>query len=132
MKRYVLFFDQINRSSLSLVGGKGANLGEMIQAGFPVPDGFCVTTLAYQDFIATSPEMDGFFTELDTIDTSNLNQLRELGQHIRDHLQQLQISEVIRNEILQAWGKVGTENSYAVRSSATAKNLPNAFFAGLG
>ncbi len=130
MKQYVLFFEQINRSSLPLVGGKGANLGEMTQAGFPVPGGFCVTTLAYRDFVATSPAMAAFFSRLRTIDAADLNQVREIGQGIRKHLQQLAIPATITAEILRAWKKAGTENYYAVRSSATAEDLPNASFAG--
>lgn len=130
MKEYVLFFDQINRSSLPLVGGKGANLGEMTQAGFPVPAGFCITTLAYREFVATSPVMEAFFTELSRIETANLKQVREAGQGIREHLEQVAIPENITSEILRAWEKVGTEHYYAVRSSATAEDLPNASFAG--
>lgn len=130
MKQYILFFDRINHSSLPLVGGKGANLGEMTQAGFPVPDGFCVTTLAYQDFVATSWAMEAFFSKLSTIDVADLNQVREVGQGIREHLQQVAIPETITAEILQALERVGAENYYAVRSSATAEDLPNASFAG--
>ncbi len=130
MKQYVLFFEQINRSSLPLVGGKGANLGEMTQAGFPVPGGFCVTTLAYRDFVATSPAMAAFFGRLRTMDAADLNQVREIGQGIRTHLQQLTIPETITAEILRAWEKAGPENYYAVRSSATAEDLPTASFAG--
>ncbi len=130
MGRYVLFFEQINRSSLPLVGGKGANLGEMTQVGFPVPGGFCVTTLAYQDFMATSPTMAVFLRELSMLDAADLQQVRKIGQRIREHLHQLPIPENITAEILQAWGKMGEENYYAVRSSATAEDLPNASFAG--
>ncbi|CVK19428.1 phosphoenolpyruvate synthase [Sporomusa sphaeroides] len=130
MQQYVIFFNQINRSSLPLVGGKGANLGEMTQAGFPVPSGFCVTTLAYRDFVATSSAMEAFFAKLSNIDTSDLHQVREIGQGIREHLQQVAIPGKITAEILHAWEKTGTENYYAVRSSATAEDLPNASFAG--
>jgi len=130
MHQYVTFFDQINLASLPLVGGKGANLGEMTQAGFPVPGGFCVTTLAYQDFIATSPVMEAFFTKLSTLDATALDQVRGVGQSIREHLQQVAIPEKIAAEILQAWETAGTANYYAVRSSATAEDLPNASFAG--
>ncbi|MCM0759577.1 MULTISPECIES: phosphoenolpyruvate synthase [Sporomusa] len=130
MQQYVIFFNQINRSSLPLVGGKGSNLGEMTQAGFPVPSGFCVTTFAYRDFVATSPAMEAFFTKLSNIDASDLHQVREIGQGIREHLQQVAIPEKITAEILRAWEKAGTGNYYAVRSSATAEDLPNASFAG--
>lgn len=130
MNQYVLFFEEIDHSSLSAVGGKGANLGEMTQAGFPVPGGFCVTTDAYKDFIATSAEMDNFFAALAVIDPTKLDQLRELGERIRTHLQQLSMPAAIRDAIIHAWMKRGTEHSYAIRSSATAEDLPNASFAG--
>lgn len=130
MNPYVLFFEQIDHASLPSVGGKGANLGEMTQAGFPVPGGFCVTTDAYKDFIATSPEMEMFFAKLGTIDPLKLDQVRELGERIRTHLQQLPILVPISDAIIQAWSKLGTEYYYAIRSSATAEDLPNASFAG--
>jgi len=130
MTSYVLFFEEIDHSSLPYVGGKGANLGELTKAGFPVPGGFCVTTHAYQDFIATSPQMDRFFAALKEIDSTDLNQIREVGGRIRSHLLQLAIPEEIRDEIIQAWTKQGANNAYAVRSSATAEDLPNASFAG--
>lgn len=130
MKRYVLFFEEIDHTCVPAVGGKGANLGEMTQAGFPVPGGFCVTTEAYKDFIATSSEMAKFFAALANIDTTNLDQLRELGERIRAHLQQLPLAVEIRDAIIQAWMKQGADYFYAIRSSATAEDLPNVSFAG--
>lgn len=131
MKQYVIFFDQINHASISDVGGKGANLGEMKQARFPVPDGFCVTTHAYKDFIATSSSaMKQFFAELDALDVADLEQLQALGKRIRSHLQQVAIPEPIREAVVQAWNKNGQDYMYAIRSSATAEDLPNASFAG--
>jgi phosphoenolpyruvate synthase/pyruvate phosphate dikinase len=127
---HVLFFNQVDRSSLPLVGGKGANLGELSKAGFPVPGGFCVTTNAYKDFIATSPEMDSLLHALNSMDPNDLNQLRKLGERIRTHLQQLEIPAQLREEIVHAWESVGKEYAYAVRSSATAEDLPTASFAG--
>ncbi|MBA4603637.1 PEP/pyruvate-binding domain-containing protein, partial [Thermoactinomyces mirandus] len=130
MKSHVLFFDEVDRSSLAYVGGKGANLGELSKAGFPVPGGFCVTTHAYKDFIATSSEMDALFAELDQLDPNDLNQLRDLGGRIRSHLLKLELPVSLRNNIIQAWKSAGTQYFYAVRSSATAEDLPTASFAG--
>lgn len=130
MSSYVLFFEQLDRLSLPYVGGKGANLGEMTKAGFPVPGGFCVTTCAYKDFIATSQEMESFFAELKSINSADLTRVRQLGEGIRTHLQQLAMPVQIREDIVQAWRKLGSRNAYAVRSSATAEDLPNASFAG--
>ncbi|GMB00105.1 phosphoenolpyruvate synthase [Pelosinus sp. IPA-1] len=130
MSQYVLYFDQINRSSLPYVGGKGANLGEMTQAGLPVPGGFCITTYAYREFIKTSSRMEEFFAALEASNPANLEQLRELGESIRSHLENLAIPIQIRNAVIQAVNKQGLDYSYAIRSSATAEDLPNASFAG--
>ncbi|PTX59963.1 phosphoenolpyruvate synthase [Melghirimyces profundicolus] len=130
MKSHILFFDEVDRSSLPHVGGKGANLGELSKAGFPVPGGFCVTTSAYQEFIATSPDMEAFFELLDALDPNDLEPLRKLGERIRSHLQQLEIPAPLRKEVIHAWESVGKESAYAVRSSATAEDLPTASFAG--
>ncbi|SMD02669.1 phosphoenolpyruvate synthase [Sporomusa malonica] len=130
IKSFVLFFEHLDRSSLPVVGGKGANLGELSKAGFPVPGGFCVTTYAYQNFIATSPEMNSLLDALNVIDPTDLNRLRELGEHIRTHLTQLKIPLQIKDEIVHAWASVGEDYSYAIRSSATAEDLPTASFAG--
>lgn len=72
MGQFVLYFNEIGKKSLPHVGGKGANLGEMTKAGFPVPQGFCVTTLAYQAFVETSKKMNHFFTKLDQIHADRL------------------------------------------------------------
>ncbi|MGA8942836.1 MAG: phosphoenolpyruvate synthase [Thermoactinomyces sp.] len=130
MKAYVLSFSEVDHSSISYVGGKGANLGELCKAGFPVPDGFCITTRAYRDFIASNPEMESFFSELDQLDANDLNQLRDLGKRIRSHLQLLDIPVPLKNSIIQAWKSAGTQYFYAIRSSATAEDLPTASFAG--
>ncbi|MCP3895894.1 MAG: hypothetical protein GY706_14890, partial [Bacteroides sp.] len=73
----------------SFVGGKGANLGEMTKAGFPVPQGFCITTLAYRNFVETSKEMNDFFNQLDRVSPDSLEEIRILGQRIREHLQSI-------------------------------------------
>ncbi|NBI29964.1 phosphoenolpyruvate synthase [Chengkuizengella marina] len=130
MRPHVLFFNEINRTSLLYVGGKGANLGELSKAGFPVPGGFCVTTYAYKDFIATSSQIESLLDELNDLDSNDLNQLRELGKRIRTHLQHLAIPIKLKNKIIHAWESVGKQYAYAVRSSATAEDLPTASFAG--
>jgi rifampicin phosphotransferase len=130
MDTNLLFFPQIDHSSLPYVGGKGANLGELSKAGFLVPIGFCVTTFAYQTFVKTSTEMEGLLEKCNQIDPSNLEQLRKIGERIRTHLEQLEMPELLQEEITQAWQRVGTEYAYAVRSSATAEDLPTASFAG--
>ncbi|MDW5550400.1 phosphoenolpyruvate synthase [Methanosarcina sp.] len=130
MSVYVMHFNEVDRTNLSEVGGKGANLGEMAKAGFPVPPGFCITTSAYRDFIAASSEMDRFFDLLDQLKPDQPEEIIKLGKLIRDHLLTIPISQTIKLSILDAWKVLGEERAYAVRSSATAEDLPTASFAG--
>ncbi|SEN19160.1 phosphoenolpyruvate synthase [Lihuaxuella thermophila] len=128
--KYVLHFDEIDRHSLPVVGGKGANLGEMARAGFPVPPGFCLTTSAYRHFIEASDEMDEWFDLLNQLKPEQLDEIRSLGQRIRAHLLTVPLAEPIQSAIIEAWTKLGKDHAYAVRSSATAEDLPTASFAG--
>ncbi|MCM2532674.1 hypothetical protein NDK43_10110 [Neobacillus pocheonensis] len=130
MGKYVLNFYEIDKTDLPYVGGKGANLGELTKAGFSVPQGFCVTTFAYRTFIQNSKEMDKFFEQLDWVSHNNLEQIRLLGQQIREHLTSLTIPATIKSAIVKAWETTGNDKAYAVRSSATAEDLPTASFAG--
>lgn len=130
MQKYVLYFNEIDKKHLTYVGGKGANLGEMTKAGFPVPQGFCVTTEAYRTFIETSKEMSGFYDLLDQVRPDRLETIRSLGQRIRKHLKSLSMPEDVKSSILEAWKITGQVQAYAVRSSATAEDLPTASFAG--
>jgi rifampicin phosphotransferase len=135
MDKFVLDFTEIDKKSLPYVGGKGANLGEMTKAGFPVPQGFCVTTVAYHVFIQESHEMNQFYSQLDEIhaadlDAHGLDEIRQLGKAIREHLEQVAIPSDVKTAILAAWQQTGQDKAYAIRSSATAEDLPTASFAG--
>ncbi len=127
---YTLPFQQIRSADLPLVGGKGANLGEMSHAGFPVPPGFCVTTNAFRDFVASCPQMQQFYAALDEIPVEDLLATRKIGAEIRQALNELPIPEVIATAVCQAWHHLDPNAAYAVRSSATAEDLPDASFAG--
>ncbi|HWR43373.1 phosphoenolpyruvate synthase [Sporomusa sp.] len=131
MNRYVFHFSEINKSSLSSVGGKGANLGELCQIpGLKVPIGFCVSTKAYVDFVNTSKEFAELLRSLAFINAESLADLKTAGHRIRAHLETLDIPAPIQQEVIQAWQKTGSHYNYAVRSSATAEDLPGASFAG--
>jgi pyruvate,water dikinase len=130
MEPYALHFREIDATRMALVGGKGANLGEMMNAGFPVPPGFCITTVAYREFASTSAEVDALLDELAGVSADDLSRLGVLGGRIREHLASLAMPERIRSAVLAAWRGTGVEHSYAVRSSATAEDLPSASFAG--
>jgi pyruvate,water dikinase len=126
----VLPFTQIGRGDLALAGGKGANLGEMTQAGFPVPPGFCVTTAAYRLFLAGHADVAGLFAFLEASRPDDVEALRRAAGAFREELLRLPIPAVVEQAVLPAWEELGSDLAYAVRSSATAEDLPHASFAG--
>ena len=127
---FVRFFEDIRATDIPLVGGKGANLGELAHAGFPVPEGFCVTAHAFRHFMQHVPNADALYTMLEMLDPTDLEAVRRAGQHIRQTIRATPIPADIADAILAAWRRVGTDEAYAVRSSATAEDLPEASFAG--
>lgn len=123
-------FSRIRSSDLSLVGGKGANLGEMVHANFPVPPGFCLTTNAFQLFINSHPDLNGLYKSLELVDVADFENIRKVGEQVRNSLMGLPIPKRVIKSFKHEWQKIGIENAYAVRSSATAEDLPDASFAG--
>ncbi|QDR81520.1 PEP/pyruvate-binding domain-containing protein [Sporomusa termitida] len=131
MPTYTLLFTEISKQDLPMVGGKGANLGEISKIDkVNVPPGFCVTTEAYQSFVTTSPALAGFLDQLYDLEVENSDTVQLLGQRIRQHMESLPVPDDIRRQINQAWQETGGDYAYAVRSSATAEDLPGASFAG--
>ena len=128
---YTLPFQQISAADLPLVGGKGANLGEMSRASFPVPPGFCVTTRAFHDFAAACPQMPDFYAALDAIPAEDLVTTRKVGEQIRQALHETAIPDAIGTAVTQTLHHLDPNAAYAVRSSATAEDLPDASFAGM-
>ncbi len=126
----ILPFSQISAADLPLVGGKGANLGEMSRAGFPVPPGFCVTTHAFHHFVANCPQMSQFYAALSAIPAEDLMATRKIGEEIRQTLHAVPIPDAVATAVRHAWHNLDPNAAYAVRSSATAEDLPDASFAG--
>lgn len=126
-KRYTLFFHETDKKDLPLVGGKGANLGEMTKAGFTVPYGFCVTTESYKDFIDENNLLN-FISQI--IKDANIENISQIGEEIRKKILQSEIPSQVEQEIVRAVNKIGVDAYYAVRSSATAEDLAFASFAG--
>ncbi|HIP73664.1 MAG TPA: phosphoenolpyruvate synthase, partial [Anaerolineae bacterium] len=107
-------FSAINKDSLPLVGGKGANLGEMTQAGFPVPPGFCVTTAAFHQFLNACEQQEELYAALDSIVANDVAAARQIGQRVRETLRSVPIPAEVATAVSQAWQQLGREHSYAV------------------
>ena len=131
MDRYVLNFDEIDQTQIAAVGGKGANLGELSRIdGVHVPAGFCVTTDAYRRFIAESNVLDELLTRLSHLTISDEAAIRTLSAEIREELEGIAIPNDLERAMLDSLAQHGAGAAYAVRSSATAEDLPTASFAG--
>ncbi|MFI9402071.1 rifamycin-inactivating phosphotransferase [Nocardia sp. NPDC052316] len=128
---YVLGFGEIDRTQITSVGGKGANLGELARIdGVEVPDGCCVSTDAFARTVAGAPSIADQIDELSHLEPHDQEAIRVLSAQIRCAIEELPIPEDIAAEIVAAHAELGTEGAYAVRSSATAEDLPTASFAG--
>jgi len=137
--KYVLFFSEVNKKDGALVGGKNSSLGEMYnqlnRAGIRVPDGFAVTAKAYYDFIQEGGIKNKIAQILRGLDTTNVADLQQRGKLVRELILSTDFSEKLKSEICLAYQKLSKKNkslalSVAVRSSATAEDLPIASFAG--
>lgn len=122
--------DHVAAGDLPRVGGKGANLGEMVRAGLPVPPGFCVTTAAFRRFLAAVDDSAGIYTALAVLGPADLEGVRRVGAEVRARLLGTPVPAELQAAIVTAWEAAGAAASYAVRSSATAEDLPDASFAG--
>ncbi|NBO17452.1 MAG: phosphoenolpyruvate synthase [Proteobacteria bacterium] len=130
--RNILWFKEINKNDILLVGGKGANLGEMYNSGIPVPDGFVVTSTAYFDFINKTSLAHKIRTELAGLNVSNSKELFEVSKRIQHAFMSASLPDTLVKEIRDSYHYLCGEydKKVAVRSSATAEDLPDASFAG--
>ena len=125
--------NELRVTDIPIVGGKGANLGELTMAGFPVPNAFVLTTGAYDYFIEKSNVMDLINKELAGIDRTSDQSLADASKRIRDAFESFEIPKDLMDDIRKSYAKLfakGKEGFVAVRSSATAEDLPDASFAG--
>ena len=129
--RYVLNFDEIDQTQVAVVGGKGANLGELSRIeGIRVPAGFCVTTDAFRTIVAHAPSIDDQLDRLSRLDPDDRESIRTLSAEIRRILEGTAIPDDLAAAITRAVARLGEQGAYAVRSSATAEDLLTASFAG--
>ena len=127
--KYVVWFEEVNKGDVGVVGGKGANLGEMINAHIPVPPGFIVTAGAYFHFLAKSGISNRIRDMLQGLDVDDSKQLQRVAERVQQVILNAELPVEIGNDIRQAYKTMG-EGLVAVRSSATAEDLPEASFAG--
>ncbi|MBP9477561.1 MAG: phosphoenolpyruvate synthase [Sebaldella sp.] len=127
--KYILYFNEIGKKDLPLVGGKGANLGELFNNGFLVPAGFCVTTDAFK-LITKNEEINNLIKKLDNLKNNNIEDVELIGKEIRDKIKELKVSEAVKIAVYGALNNSGANDFYAVRSSATAEDLLGTSFAG--
>lgn len=133
LKKYVVWFDSVDKDDLESVGGKGANLGEMTKAGFPVPPGFIVTSWAYYHFIEAEGLKSKIHKVLDGVDVNDSKELDTAAVKVQKLITNSTFPKEIAKDILDAYFKMegGLKHPLvAVRSSATAEDLPGASFAG--
>jgi pyruvate,water dikinase len=147
---YIKFFDEVRNKDVPMVGGKNASLGELLSFGIPVPLGFAVTAKAYDYILNTNyltikeqefslkeliiRDIGRISKELQKDDIRSIETLDKICANIRYNIEQAKIPDSLADEILRAYHKliekIGDETTFAVRSSATAEDLPDASFAG--
>src|SRR5579884_7141 len=131
MSSYMLDLQDIDKTKLMLVGGKGANLGELTRIeGIHVPDGFCISTEASTSIIGKTSSINALLDQLSLLKVEDRDKIAELSAEICRIIERMAIPEDIQEEITSFLSKLGENNAYAVRSSATAEDLPTASFAG--
>ena len=127
----ILNFQEIDKNELAMVGGKGANLGELSGIeGIQIPDGFCVTTEVYKEIIGNSAAFNSLLDQLVISKPDDRKEIGEISAKIRKVIEEIAIPEDIEKEITRHLEQRGESDAYAVRSSATAEDLPTASFAG--
>jgi pyruvate,water dikinase len=127
----VMGLEGLDKTDLSLAGGKGANLGELTKIeGIRVPAGFCISTEAFSRVIGKSPRVTELISQLSLLKLEDRGKIGAVSGEIRRLIEEIAIPQDIREEISRRLSGLGEKNAYAVRSSATAEDLPTASFAG--
>ncbi len=131
MSSYVLGFQDIDKTKIMAFGGKGANLGELSKIkGIRVPDGFCISTEAFKRIIGETPSVNQLLEKLSLLKVEDRDKIGKLCGEIRLRIEGIAIPQDINEEITRHLFRLGENEPYAVRSSATAEDLPTASFAG--
>ncbi len=131
----VAWFEDLTKADVEIAGGKGASLGEMINADLPVPPGFAVTAQAYERFVHEAGIIEEINELLGEVDVDDSEGLSETGEKVRNMILEAEMPAEVREDILEAYRELSDRSqepdvSVAVRSSATAEDMPDASFAG--
>ncbi|MFJ9905997.1 rifamycin-inactivating phosphotransferase [Streptomyces sp. NPDC101152] len=130
-EQYVMDLQEVDESRTAVVGGKGAHLGALSRMdGISVPAGFCVTTDAFRRIMAEAPSIDGLLDQLSRSDPEDSEAVRTLSAEIRRTIEAAVVPDDLAQAVTRALARHGDQAAYAVRSSATAEDLPTASFAG--
>lgn len=127
---FCMWFEDLTRKDVPLAGGKGANLGDMIRAGLPIPRGFVISAAAYRHVIETCDLVDRICELLLGLDRRNSSALQRIEPRIRALFAEISIPSTLEDLVLAHYAQLGDNVSVAVRSSATAEDLADASFAG--
>ncbi|CAH1192002.1 rifamycin-inactivating phosphotransferase RphC [Paenibacillus auburnensis] len=131
MSALVIGFEEVDSTQLLLVGGKGLHLGELSKIeGIQVPEGFCVTTAGFQQALEHNGPYHALLNRLTMLTADNRDQIDEISREIREIILTIEIPSDVVKEVTLRLSRLGEELAYAVRSSATAEDLPHASFAG--
>ena len=131
VESYVLDLEEIDTTKVALAGGKGAHLGELLRiGGVRVPAGFCVTTDAFRRIMATAPVIGERLDRLSRLDLDDREVISALSAEIRQAVEDVSVPGDLAAEITRSVTALGEQTACAVRSSATAEDLPAASFAG--
>jgi rifampicin phosphotransferase len=131
MSSLVMGFQEIEKTQFLLVGGKGINLGELSNIqGIQVPAGFCITTVGYRKALEQNETFQALLDQLTVLKIEDRDQIGEVCKKIRQIIMEVEIPSDVVNAVADYLSKYGENRAYAVRSSATAEDLPHASFAG--
>lgn len=131
MSHFVLGFHEIEKTQLLLVGGKGLNLGELSKIqGIQVPEGFCVTTAGFQKAVKGNETFQALLAQLAMLKVEDRDQISDISRKIRQIIMEAEIPADVVKAVAHYLSQFGEKHAYAVRSSATAEDLPHASFAG--
>src|SRR6266496_557735 len=136
MDKFIIKYSEISMTDTAKVGGKNASLGEMFSQlsskGLRIPDGFATTAFAFRNFLEENKLRDPLQRLIDQLDKNNFSNLKDVGAQAREIILSAKIPQQLQQAILQAYKELSANQNMevAVRSSATAEDLPQASFAG--